>query len=507
MSRIATITLLDEVHSIVSGLTPSEYKAISDEYAERPHGYMFNPKYKAKIWDGYIRFFSSRGEVNIKLLPDIIKILKQIGYEIKLIDRRDRVSINVPEIDKNYLSEFGWVLGDHQVELVNALIRNNGGIVKAGTGAGKTVCCWILHHLYYTHCGFRTLIIVPKKSLVKQTAEEFNEFSTDVGVWGDNMRDTDHPVVISTWQTLQKHETFVSQFKHIILDECHTGKNFSGNINKILNKYGKQCYVKMGMTGTLPPDKCDMKTLNSALGDVIYEVTAKHLIDIGWLASMELTMIELDEEFKEKYDNIPDSELIDPKTNERLTFAKYMESVFPEYSMEREYLIKQLDRSVYIANFVKELLNRSRNNNTIILVKNKSQGKILQELIPNSYYVDGTTSSGNRNKIFKLFKENNDIVLISIFSLMSTGMSIKRVFNIIALDAEKSFIEIIQTIGRGLRKASDKNLVNIYDIYSNLLHAKRHSNARKKYYVSEGHKINNMAKIKYKGVIEHGNFG
>ena len=46
----------------------------------------------------------------------------------------------------------------------------------------------------------------------------------------------------------------------------------------------------------------------------------------------------------------------------------------------------------------------------------------------------------------------------------------------------KSFVRVIQSIGRGIRKAEDKDHVQIWDITSSCKFAKRHLTQRKKFY-------------------------
>jgi superfamily II DNA or RNA helicase len=46
-------------------------------------------------------------------------------------------------------------------------------------------------------------------------------------------------------------------------------------------------------------------------------------------------------------------------------------------------------------------------------------------------------------------------------------------------------VQVIQSIGRGLRKARDKDKINVYDIHSDLPHAKRHAALRKKHYTKK----------------------
>ena len=62
------------------------------------------------------------------------------------------------------------------------------------------------------------------------------------------------------------------------------------------------------------------------------------------------------------------------------------------------------------------------------------------------------------------------------------GINVPRLFNIVMVEPGKSFTRVIQTIGRGLRKAADKNEVTIWDITSNCKFSKRHLTKRKQYY-------------------------
>jgi superfamily II DNA or RNA helicase len=52
----------------------------------------------------------------------------------------------------------------------------------------------------------------------------------------------------------------------------------------------------------------------------------------------------------------------------------------------------------------------------------------------------------------------------------------------VLVEPGKSFIRVIQSIGRGLRTANDKDFVNIYDITSSAKFSKRHLTESKKYY-------------------------
>ena len=62
------------------------------------------------------------------------------------------------------------------------------------------------------------------------------------------------------------------------------------------------------------------------------------------------------------------------------------------------------------------------------------------------------------------------------------GINIPRIFNLVLLEPGKSFVRVIQSIGRGIRKAEDKDFVQIWDLTSTCKFAKRHLTKRKQFY-------------------------
>jgi len=79
----------------------------------------------------------------------------------------------------------------------------------------------------------------------------------------------------------------------------------------------------------------------------------------------------------------------------------------------------------------------------------------------------------------------------------STGINIPRIFNMVLIEPGKSFIRVIQSIGRGLRKTEDKDFVQIWDITSTAKFAKRHLSKRKKFYEEANYEYE-IKKIIYK---------
>lgn len=476
MSKVATVKILDEVNIAVFGLKQDEYKALAQQFSVYAKGYNFHPLFKLRKWDGKIRFFTESGASYINLLREIVPELKKFGYKIQYIDKRKYYDVDIPKIDETYLSEYGWTLGEHQVGAINAIADNGNGMLIAGTGAGKTLITAVLCDLYTNVCGLKMVVIVPNTDLIGQTASELRNFDLSVGEYSGASKSLKESTIVSTWQALQNNPQLMSQFSGVIVDECHgtTGKV----LQELLNTHGAHIAVRIGMTGTLPKEPSDRMSIKVCLGEVLYEVKAHELIEKGWLAKLSIKMYCLMENFADKWLEFQQK---NPEEAEKMSEKDFIEGFLPDYDAETEYLKKQKLRTTFIADFVENLRVQEKGN-TFILVKSVSYGKQLAKQIENAVFVYGADKVAVRKQIYKTFDENDNVVVISTFQLASTGLNIKRIFNLVFVDAGKSFTKIIQAIGRGLRKAADKDSVNVFDIHSNLKYAKRHASQRKAFY-------------------------
>jgi superfamily II DNA or RNA helicase len=88
-------------------------------------------------------------------------------------------------------------------------------------------------------------------------------------------------------------------------------------------------------------------------------------------------------------------------------------------------------------------------------------------------------------------------ILIATYGVAAVGINIPRIFNLVLLEPGKSFVRVIQSIGRGIRKAEDKDFVQIWDITSNCKFAKRHLTQRKAFYKEANYPFD-IEKLNYK---------
>jgi superfamily II DNA or RNA helicase len=152
---------------------------------------------------------------------------------------------------------------------------------------------------------------------------------------------------------------------------------------------------------------------------------------------------------------------------------------FTDYQSELKYLVTNKDRIDYIG----KLLNTvKQDGNTLILVDRISAGEMLQERIPGSVFVKGDVKLKDRKEAYDEINEGTNHVVIATYGVAAVGINIPRIFNLVLIEPGKSFVRVIQSIGRGVRKAKDKDFVQIWDITSTCKFAKRHLTQRKKFY-------------------------
>ena len=147
----------------------------------------------------------------------------------------------------------------------------------------------------------------------------------------------------------------------------------------------------------------------------------------------------------------------------------------------------------WVANTIKDI---STSGNTLILVDRISAGEILQKNLKDSVFISGSTKNLERKEHYDEVSTTQNKIIIATYGVASVGINIPRIFNLVLIEPGKSFVRVIQSIGRGIRKAEDKDNVQIWDITSSCKFAKRHLTARKKFY-KEANYPYNIEKIDY----------
>jgi superfamily II DNA or RNA helicase len=429
------------------------------------------PAYKLGRWDGTKTYFSIGGTGYLAHLDIILPIIESDGYDIEVEDLRQHQDITFTPVTENFWADQGrtWpkghpeagtpiVLRDYQYDVINKFLENPQSLQEVATGAGKTITTATLSALCEPYG--RTMVIVPNKSLVVQTEEDYKNLGLDVGVYFGDRKELNRTHTICTWQSLnvlekKSHDTdslslaeFCEGVNAVIIDEVHQAK--AEVLTKLLTQNFRNCPIRWGLTGTIPKEQWEFQGILSSIGPVINRVSAYDLQQKDVLAQLSINILQ---------------------TNDVQVFRSYQE----EYS----FLVTDPNRLDWISNKIKEV---SLNGNTLVLINRIDTGNKLIDLIPEAVFVSGGMKLDDRKEEYDEIKTSNNKIIIATYGVAAVGINIPRIFNLVLIEPGKSFVRVIQSIGRGIRKAEDKDHVEIWDITSACKYAKRHLTERKKYY-------------------------
>ena len=211
---MATCKLIieDEVNIKLEGLEVDVRRKLSNALKfEVPYA-RYMPQYKLGRWDGKVAFFGIGGTGYVNHLDTIVDVLTKQGVEIVDIeDRRHPIDLKFDTITEEFWGDTCWPKGhpaegepirlrDYQVEVINNFLKNPQALQEVATGAGKTIITATLSKI--TEPYGRSLVVVPNKSLVTQTEEDYINCGLDVGVYFGDRKELGKTHTICTWQSL-----------------------------------------------------------------------------------------------------------------------------------------------------------------------------------------------------------------------------------------------------------------------------------------------------------------
>ena len=109
---------------------------------------------------------------------------------------------------------------------------------------------------------------------------------------------------------------------------------------------------------------------------------------------------------------------------------------------------------------------------------------MLEGYIKDSVFISGAVKTKDRKEEYDNIAISDGVPLIATYGVAAVGINVPRLFNLVLLEPGKSFVRVIQSIGRGLRKAEDKDFVQIWDVTSSCKFSARHLTKRKQFYTN-----------------------
>lgn len=484
---VITLTKINEVYMHV-GCDAGIAMELNEHFSFYVEGYKFMPIYRNGMWDGKIYLFDRRkSQLYLGLLDEIAKFAADRQYTL---DLQGELLQGDPAPDMEELGAWIASLELHsngipivphgeQISALAYAIQHNRLVAIIPTGGGKSLIAYLFCRWFLEQYDSQVLISVPTTSLVEQLTKDFADYSikdesfntddTVHKIYSGKDKNTDKPIVISTWQSIFRlHARWFENFGAIIGDEAHTFK--AKSLNKIMESLVNAKY-RIGLTGTLDGSSVSEMSLKGLFGPVKRFVTTKELMDRGVLAELDIQALMLNYSEEES------------KAASRL-----------DYANEMKWLVEHPGRNKFVADMALNL-----EGNTIIMFKIIKHGEEMFRIIDETntdperkiYFVSGKVQTDDRERIRQIIETEKNAIVVASMGVFSTGINIRNIHNIVFAAPVKSLIKVLQSIGRGLRKSDNGAVTRLFDISDNLSRGSRknfsllHGAARLKIYVKE----------------------
>lgn len=412
--------------------------------------YKFNPRYKARVWNGKIGLIN---RLNGICYAGLAKRIKQFcdsrGYTMTFDEGCSYNNITKEDVQRfiDSLSLPEWIESrEYQVDAIHKCVMSNRRLLLSPTSSGKSLIIYLLTQWY----NKKTLIIVPSNGLVDQFKNDIISYGYTGSI--DTSKDkvtkkteVNSQIVITTWQSLDNGKTkvpreWLNQFDVVIGDEAHGAK--ATLLVNILSSM-TNCKYRFGTTGTLDGHPLTLHTVEGLFGPEYRNITTRELIDQGDATDVNIKCIVL------KYP---------PEVIKQ--FKQSGKGKLPTYQEEIDWLTKSELRN----EFIRKLTNKL-NGNRLVFFRLVDHGNLLRDSFgdqPNVFYIDGSVK--DRETIRQELESLEDAILIASVGTTATGYSVKKLHYMINTHPMKGQIKLLQAIGRMLRQHKDKEIAIIYDI-------------------------------------------
>ena len=460
--------LKDNLHVQINTNNRDYIDGVKEFLTDFVKDYRFMPKYKKGGWNGKISLFNRpTRSFPYGLLFEVIKYTKREWSDLDMVISKDvkelYKGIDISQMEYN----FSLYPYDYQKECIDTLLKASKGICVVATAGGKSlIITYLIDGIKQFNPNSKSLIIVPTKQLVRQFRDDIISYNENdivsIGIVDSDHKEFNKDIVISTWQSLNNQPDELQYFDTIIVDEVHTAQ---ADVLLDILKNCTNARFRFGVTGTLPINRLDKLNVLSYLGPVFKTYTGKDLADLGYVSQCVIKQLHIT--YKDKYT------------------GKYND-------------IKDLIfHNPYRINLIKYIITNRSNSILILVDKIEKEGEPLYEILSEYFpdkkviFLSGKDKSSIRDKWRKKMHTDDDIICIATYPIFQQGVNIPSLRTIITASSTKSFIRVIQSLGRILRKHVSKDLggAELFDICDNVRYLKDHAQRRERHYIKEKHNI------------------
>jgi superfamily II DNA or RNA helicase len=361
-------------------------------------------------------------------LPSVKRVLRFTGVRFRVRDLRS-AGRRLHDWELG-----GCVLRDYQEEVVEAAVRRGTGLVDIGTGGGKTA----LAAAVIARIGRPTLYLVTTRTLLIQTRRELRRYlGIEPGVIGDGERNPEE-LTVALPQVLARPEEDVGPWQEgvVIFDEGHHAAAFTWF--QLLRRV--RARFNFFLTAAPFRERGDQAVLDALTGGSLTggAYSARYLVDRGYACPVEVRLERCS---------------IRGKMTERRFWDLY-----------EEFIVRNDERNERIVSTTHGHLERGRS--VLVLVDRKEHGRrLLGALGEGAAFVHGDRSRSFLRDHVDRFAAGELGCLIATAGLFQEGVSIEGIQVLIQAGALKSRVKVLQSIGRGMRRAPGKDRCIYHDFF------------------------------------------
>ena len=306
-------------------------------------------------------------------------------------------------------------------------------LYTAPTGSGKTA---LTAHMLHTAAskGMRSLFVVHRRELIKQSIEAFNKEGLRHGVISAGFIENREPAVqLASVQTLSRRLNRLGTPRLIVWDECHhlASKSWSGLFSRFNGAY------HIGLSAS--PERLDGKGLGTYFSQIICGPSVQTLTAQGFLSPYKL-------------------------------YAPSRISTVGLHTQMGDYVRSELsrvmDKPSIIGDAVAHYKKFCYGKRAIVFAVSIEHSKHIVEKFQqegfNATHVDGETDADVRDRAVQDFKAGN-IQVLSNVELFGEGYDCPAIEAAILLRPTQSLGLYIQQVGRALRPSEGKTTAIIMD--------------------------------------------
>ena len=419
---------------------------IRNKFSFKADNVQFDPRFKSGKWDGFVRLYDMRKKtLYIGLLLDLCDFLDKTGVpyrvdpELLSMDSHiDSETLDIICEDIVPLSAGGNPIGlhPHQREAIITAFEMQRATMLAATSAGKSLIIYMIIRIFQLmqlekpeEEQKKVMVIVPSSALVDQMYNDFADYSETDTLWHVHnecqrirqkmSKVIQSNVIISTWQSaakMTKHE-IDDEIGCVIVDECHTAR---GQVLKSILAELVSVPYRFGFTGTLDHVESNEYTIQGLLGPAVKIIKAKELMQSGAATDVKILAVKLNHSKEEV-----------KALEERKQYMRNNDYTPAEiYQAEMSYIESSSARTKFIADICE-----SYDGNTLVLYNHIDHGeaiaKTLRACAQDVFEINGKVDINDREKTRGALENSDNVNLVASYGTCSTGISIKRLHNLV----------------------------------------------------------------------------